>query len=274
MPDTYAAIGNPISHSKSPLIHATFARQTGQDLSYTLIEGPLGQFSQTVDAFRASGASGLNITAPFKLDAFAYANERSSRAQLAGAVNAMKFDGDRVQAENFDGLGLVRDIQENLGSPLRGLRVLMLGAGGAARGAALPLLEQSPARLVVANRTLSKARDLATLCRPYGVIEPISYFELASERFDVVLNATSASLRGELPPVPAEVFAPDALAYELAYGKGLTPFLRLARNAGIRRMADGVGMLVEQAAEAFSWWRGIRPQTRAVIEMLTVPLKD
>ena len=272
MPDTYAAIGNPISHSKSPLIHTTFARQTGQDLAYTLIEGPLGHFSQTVDAFRASGARGLNITAPFKLDAFAYAHERSSRAQLAGAVNAMRFDGDKVEAENFDGVGLVRDIQENLGRPLRGLRVLMLGAGGAARGAVLPLLEQLPARLVVANRTLSKAQDLAILGRPYGIIEPMSYFELASQRFDVVLNATSASLRGELPPVPAEVFAPDGLAYELAYGKGLTPFLRLAQNAGTRQMADGVGMLVEQAAEAFAWWRGIRPQTRDVIRMLSVPL--
>jgi shikimate dehydrogenase len=166
----------------------------------------------------------------------------------------------------------VRDLQVNLGRPLQGMRVLMLGAGGAARGAALPLLEGAPARLVVANRTVSKAQDLARLCSAFGVIEAVSYFELANQRFDLVLNATSASLRGELPAVPAEVFAADGLAYDLAYGKGLTPFLRLAQSAGTRQVADGVGMLVEQAAEAFAWWRGIRPQTPDVIRMLTVPL--
>ena len=272
MPDMYAAIGNPISHSKSPQIHATFARQTAQDMLYTLIEGPLGQFKPTVDAFRATGARGLNITAPFKLDAFAYAQHLSKRAQLAGAVNAMKFDGEAVYAENFDGVGLVRDLQVNLGRQLQGMRVLMLGAGGAARGAALPLLEQSPARLVIANRTVSKAQDLARLCSAFGDIEAVSYFELANQRFDLVLNATSASSRGELPAVPAGVFEADGLAYDLAYGKGLTRFLQLAQSAGTRQVADGVGMLVEQAAEAFAWWRGIRPQTPEVIRMLTVPL--
>ncbi|MGH8829870.1 MAG: shikimate dehydrogenase [Polaromonas sp.] len=272
MTDRYAVMGHPIGHTKSPLIHSLFARATGQDIEYTAIEGPLGQFAQTVDAFRAGGGRGMNITAPFKLDAFSYATERSERARLAGAVNAMKFDGERVLAENFDGLGLLRDITHNLGCPVQGKRVLLLGAGGAARGALLPFLAAQPAQLVIANRTLDKAEGLAAQLAAQGPVVACGYQSLGHQPFDIVLNATSASLRGELPPVPASVFAPNGLAYELAYGKGLTPFLRLASNAGIKRLADGVGMLAEQAAEAFAWWRGVRPDTRAVIDQLTVPL--
>ena len=272
MTDRYAVIGNPIQQSKSPLIHSTFAQATGQDIEYTAIEGPLGGFAGAVDAFRAAGGRGMNITAPFKLDAFTYATERSERAQLAGAVNAMKFDGARVLAENFDGVGLVRDVTHNLTSPLKGKRVLLLGAGGAARGALLPFLEQAPAELVIANRSPEKARELAQIGARQGNVRGCAYADLAGQTFDIVFNATSASLRAELPPVPASVFSNCGLAYELAYGKGLTPFLRLAENAGVRHLADGVGMLAEQAAEAFEWWRGVRPDTRAVIEMLTVPL--
>lgn len=270
--DKYAVIGNPISHSKSPLIHGMFALATGQDMGYEAIEGPLGQFAATVDAFRAAGGRGLNITAPFKLDAFAYATELSERARLAGAVNAMKFESDRVFAENFDGVGLVRDVVHNLGCPLKAKRVLLLGAGGAARGALLPFLAEQPALLVITNRTAEKARALAAEMAGQGPVCAEGYAELAGQSFDLVFNATSASLRAELPPVPASVFAPGALAYELAYGKGLTPFLRLAQNAGVQQLADGVGMLAEQAAEAFAWWRGVRPDTRAVIDRLTVPL--
>lgn len=276
MTSPYALIGNPIGQSKSPLIHGLYAQATGQDMDYTLLEAPIGGFAKAVDAFRAAGGQGMNVTAPFKLDAFAYASAHSPRAKLAGAVNAMKFQGAQVLAENFDGVGLVRDASHKLSCALRGKRVLLLGAGGAARGALLPLLEQAPARLVIVNRSVEKARDLAALAEQQGAtadqVLGCGYADLAGQSFDLVFNATSASLRGELPPVPATVFASCGLAYELAYGRGLTPFLRLAHNAGVGKLADGVGMLAEQAAEAFSWWRGVRPDTRAVIDRLTVPL--
>ncbi|WP_394789048.1 shikimate dehydrogenase [Rhodoferax sp.] len=272
MTDQYAVIGNPIVQSKSPFIHATYAQVTGQDLQYTALLGPEGQFAATVDAFRKAGGKGMNVTAPFKLDAYAYANEWSEGAKLAGAVNALKFEGDRVIAQNFDGVGLVRDVVHNLQCPLLGKRVLVLGAGGATRGALLPFLAEKPALLVIANRTASKAIELAAIGAAHGVVRGCGYEDLAGQQFDVVFNATSASLRAELPSVSVAVFAPGALAYELAYGKGLTPFLQLARAAGVTHLADGVGMLAEQAAEAFEWWRGVRPDTRAVIEKLTVPL--
>ena len=270
MTDQYAVIGNPIQQSKSPLIHTAFAKTTNQDLEYTKIEGHA--FAADVDAFRARGGRGMNITAPFKLDAFAYATERSERAQLAGAANAMKFEGDRVMAENFDGVGLVRDVTHNLGCALKGKRVLVLGAGGATRGALLPFLAEQPAELVIANRDAVKAQALAAIGATQGHVRACTYAELEGQTFDVVFNATSASLKAELPPVPASIFTGCVLAYELAYGKGLTPFLRLAQNAGVKQLADGVGMLAEQAAEAFEWWRGVRPETRAVIDTLTVPL--
>jgi shikimate dehydrogenase len=272
MTDRYAIVGNPVGFSKSPLIHTEFARQTGQDIEYTKLEAPLGQFKEAVDAFRAAGAKGVNVTAPFKLDAYAYATEVSQAAQLAGAANALSFDGDKVRAENFDGIGLVNDIQRNLGFSLQGKRVLMLGAGGAARGALLPFLAQQPAEFVLANRTAAKAEALAQQCQGAGPIRGCSLRDLEGLGFDIVLNATSASLTGELPAVPASVFSQAQLAYELAYAKGLTPFLRLAQGAGVQRLADGVGMLVEQAAEAFQWWRGVRPDTAALIQQLTVPL--
>jgi shikimate dehydrogenase len=268
MTDHYAVIGNPISHTKSPYIHGTFAATTAQDLVYTAIEGPLDGFAAAVDAFRAAGGQGLNITAPFKLDAFRYATDLTERARRAGAVNAMKFVGERAYADNFDGVGLVRDITHNLGFAMQGQRVLLLGTGGAARGALLPFLAKNPAQLVVANRTLATGQTMVagTAARACG------YADLVGQQFDIVINATSASLRAELPPVPASVFAQARLAYELAYGKGLTPFLRLAQNAGVAQLADGVGMLAEQAAEAFAWWRGVRPETAAVIAQLTIPL--
>lgn len=276
MTDRYAVIGNPIGHTKSPLIHGLFAQATGQDMAYTAIDGPLVPqrgFEAAVLAFRDGGGRGMNVTAPFKLRAFEMADERSERAALAGAANALMFSDGRILAENFDGVGLLRDIEVNLGLPLAGRRVLMLGAGGAARGALLPFLAAGPVELVLANRDLDKAAALARQVGPKGRVRACGYSELeGSGRFDLVLNATSASLTGALAPVPPSVFDPEGTAYELAYGKGLTPFLRLARNAGVRGVADGVGMLVEQAAEAFAWWRGVRPATDAVIDRLTVPL--
>ncbi|MET3823509.1 shikimate dehydrogenase [Burkholderia sp. PvR073] len=276
MTDQYAVIGNPIGHTKSPLIHGIFAEATRQDMHYSAIEGPLepeGAFVGVVRAFAAGGGKGINITAPFKLQAFAMSDERSERASLAGAANALKFEGGRILADNFDGIGLVRDIEINLGLPMAGKRVLMLGAGGAARGALLPFLAAGPAEMVIANRDVDKARALAGQVAGRGPLAACGYADLVTMgRFDLVVNATSASLAGDLPPVPPGVFSPTGAAYELAYGERLTPFLRLARNAGVRRVADGVGMLVEQAAEAFAWWRGVRPETATVIERLTVPL--
>jgi shikimate dehydrogenase len=276
MTDRYAVIGNPIVQSKSPLIHSAFAQVTGQDIDYGKLLGPLGEFAATVDAFRASGGRGMNVTAPFKLDAFAYATDLAPSAQMAGAVNAMKFEGDKVYAENFDGVGLVRDVVHNLGCPLQGRRVLILGAGGATRGALLPLLAEQPAELVIVNRTVAKAQELAALAQQHQMgqvpVQGLGYADLQGQAFDVVLNASSSSLTSELPPLPASVFAPGCLAYDLTYGKGLTPFLQLAQQAGVTHLADGVGMLAEQAAEAFAWWRGVRPDTAAVIAQLTVPL--
>lgn len=271
MTDHYAVIGRPINHTKSPLIHGLFAATSGQDLEYGAIEGSLEDFAGDVARFRAQGGRGMNVTAPFKLQAFQLATEPSERARLAKAANALKFEGERVLAENFDGIGLLRDIEVNLGQPLAGKSVLLLGAGGAVRGALLPFLAAGPAALVMVNRDRQKAAGLAQEIG-HPLLSVSSYEALQGERFDLVINATSASLVGELPPVPTDVFAQAALAYELAYGKGLTPFLRLAKEQGVAQLADGVGMLVEQAAEAFAWWRGVRPETRPVIDRLTLPL--
>ena len=274
MTDRYAVIGNPISQSKSPLIHGHFAKATKQDLEYGLIEGPLDGFADAVRAFQRSGGRGMNVTTPFKLQAFALASQKSERAHEAGAANALKFEADgRILAENFDGIGLARDIGENLGMPLAGKRVLVLGAGGATRGLLRPFLAHEPAELVIANRDAAKATQLAQAFAAHGPVRGCGYADIGPGRFDLVVNATSASLRTELPPVSPEAFAIGGLAYELAYGKGLTPFLRLAQSAGVKRLADGVGMLIEQAAEAFLWWRGVRPDTRALNEQMTVPLK-
>ena len=278
MPDRYAVIGHPIAHSQSPLIHGLFAQATGQDMTYEAIDGgaaPEG-FARAVQTFRAAGGRGLNVTLPFKLAALQMADEASDNARLAGAANTLRLDGGRIEAHNTDGIGLVRDIEHNLGLPLRGRRVLLLGAGGATRGVVLPIAQAGAARIVVVNRTADKALALARELAPHlgGVaIEGGGLDALAAGgAFDVVINATSASLDGQAPAVPATAFAPDALAYDMVYGKGLTPFLRLAQAAGCARVADGVGMLVEQAAESFALWRGVRPDTRAVLARLAVPL--
>lgn len=272
MTDRYALFGNPLGHSKSPLIHGTFARESGQDMTYELIEAPLDGFGPALSDFRASGGRGANVTMPFKLEAFALADERSERARLAGAVNALKLVDGRLHAENFDGVGLVRDIEANLACPLAGKRVLLMGAGGAARGALLPILSVRPSCLVIANRTVTKAHAIAQPFRAERTLVAGGYDDLGAAAFDVVINATSASMRGEMPPVPSTAFGAGCVAYDLVYGRQLTPFLRFARERGARRLADGVGMLVEQAAEAFLWWRGVRPPTAAVIEAITVPL--
>ncbi|MDE3177244.1 MAG: shikimate dehydrogenase [Pseudomonadota bacterium] len=273
MTDAYAVFGNPIGHSKSPQIHAAFARACQQDMRYGAIEAPLGGFAEALRAFVQSGGRGANVTAPFKLDAYAAAHSLSERARAAGAVNALKFEDGRILGENFDGVGLVRDIEVNLGAPVAGRRVLLLGAGGAARGAAPAILGLGPAMLTIANRDAAKSAALVAAFAALGPVEAAPYADLSElPPYDIVLNSTSASWSGERPPMPSESFGPRALAYELVYGKGLTPFLAQARAAGVARLADGVGMLVEQAAEAFRWWRGVRPETAAAIAELTVPL--
>jgi shikimate dehydrogenase len=273
MTDRYVLFGNPVGHSKSPQIHHGFARALGHDVEYGLIEAPPGGFAAAALAFRDGGGKGCNITTPFKFDAHALAHERGPGAEQAGSANCLKFEPDgRIRAEMFDGVGLVRDIERNLGLPLRARRVLVLGAGGAARGCVAPLLAAAPQRLVVANRTADKARALAHLFAAHGAVEGCGLDDLADERFDVIVNGTSAHLLGEALSVPGGVFHGAALAYDMTYGKGLTPFLRQARAAGAARCADGVGMLVEQAAQAWVWWRGVRPDTRAMIDQLTIPL--
>ena len=263
MTDRYAVTGNPIAHSRSPQIHAAFARQTGQDIEYTRLLAPLDGFAATVTAFRAAGGRGTNVTLPFKGEAFRLATETSERARLAVAVNTLRFDGPRAFGDNTDGVGLVRDITVHLGVPIEGRRVLLAGAGGAARAVIPALLEARPAAMVVANRTPARATELAGLFP--GEVTGRGFDALERERFDLVVNATSASLAGEAPPLPPSAFAAAALAYDMMYGKGDTPFLQLARAHGARELADGLGMLVEQAAESFFIWRGVRPETKSVL---------
>ena len=266
--DRYAVIGHPVAHSKSPQIHARFATQTGQRMTYERLLAPLDGFDATVRAFIAQGGKGLNVTVPFKLEAHGIATELSARAKAAGAVNTLKFDraanGDEVIfGDNTDGVGLVTDIVRNAGVDLAGKRILLLGAGGAARGVILPLLNAHPAALVIANRTRVKADELARQFAEQGPIRA-SDFSGLSTSFDVVVNATSASLSAALPPIAPEVFGPGALAYDMMYGKEPTVFMRFAQAHGAT-VRDGLGMLVEQAAESFFVWRGVRPDTATVL---------
>jgi len=269
--DRYAVIGHPIAHSKSPQIHAVFARQTAQDLSYEAILAPLDGFVATVQAFRTAGGRGMNVTVPFKLEAFALADRHTPRARAAGAVNTLAFGADGILGDNTDGAGLVRDLTVILGCALQGRRVLLLGAGGAARGAILPLLGERPAVLAIANRTMAKAEELV---RAFAAdagetrLSASSFAALAGQSFDVVINATAASLSDDVPPLPPGLYADGALAYDMMYGRGDTAFMAAARTDGAARVADGLGMLVEQAAESFTLWRGIRPDSRAVLAEL------
>jgi shikimate dehydrogenase len=270
MPDRYAVIGNPVRHSKSPLIHAQFARQTGQDISYIAIASSEDAFERTVALFRSEGGLGMNVTLPFKHRAYALAQERSTRAEHALAANTLIFRRDSIFADNTDGHGLVRDLVVNLACTLRGRRVLLMGAGGASYGVCGQLLDEAPATLVVANRTVDKAIALrehfVKLHSAGATLSASSYEALAGCAFDVVINATSAGLSGEMPRLPYELFAPDALAYDMVYGRA-TPFLQFAETQGVRAV-DGLGMLVEQAAESFYIWRGVRPNTAPVIAAL------
>ena len=265
MIDRYCVIGNPIAHSRSPEIHAAFAAQTGQVLTYERCLAPLDAFADTVRALVAQGYKGGNVTVPFKLEAATIATSLTERARAAGAVNTLSFKDGAIVGDNTDGAGLVNDITRNAGVPVAGKRVLLLGAGGAARGVILPLLEQRPAELVIANRTRATADALVT---EFGspLLRACEFAQLVRP-FDIVINATSASLAGDLPPIPAETFCQETLALDMMYGKQPTVFMQFASRHGAT-VRDGLGMLVEQAAEAFTVWRGVRPETPAVLGQL------
>ena len=267
MTDRYAVIGHPVAHSRSPEIHTLFAQQTGEDIVYERLLAPLPAFRETVAAFRAAGGKGLNVTLPFKPEACRYADVRSPAAAAADAVNTLRFDEGVVFGDNTDGIGLVRDIEINLATAIAGRRVLLIGAGGAARGVLGLLAEAKPQCIVIVNRTHERA---VLLARQGGLTTPVEasrYEQLDGTRFDLVINASAASLEGAAPPIPDGVFSTDALAYDMVYGKGITPFMAQAAAAGARA-ADGLGMLVEQAAESFFIWRGKRPDAAAVLARL------
>ena len=269
MTDRYAVIGHPIAHSKSPVIHAAFARETGEDIVYERILAPLDGFVAAVEAFAAAGGKGLNVTLPFKLEAHALARTLSARARIAGAVNTLRRENDAWYGDNTDGVGLVRDLAQNLGTALGGRDVLILGAGGATRGIVVPLLEQAPRTLTVANRTVEKAFSLAADFVDHGEVRAASAAALEGRCFDVVIHAASGGVKGDDALVwPEHLFAADALAYDLSYADEPTPFMRWARAQGAARAVDGLGMLVEQAAESFFVWRGVHPDTRPVFALL------
>ncbi|CDH47594.1 shikimate dehydrogenase [Candidatus Contendibacter odensensis] len=266
MLDQYAVMGNPIAHSKSPHIHALFAAQTGQSLEYRAIRVEPGGFAAAARAFRAAGGKGLNVTVPFKPDAWVFADLLSARAERAGAVNTLIFDSTGVRGDNTDGPGLVRDLTVNHGYALAGRRILLLGAGGAARGVLQPLLLEQPAQLVIANRTAGKALELSLRFGDLGRVSGCGFAELAGRQFDLIINATSAGLSDAVPLLPEGVLAADGWCYDLMYRSEPTAFVRWGKEQGAARSLDGWGMLVEQAAQSFYLWRGIWPETRPVIE--------
>ncbi len=268
MTDVYAVFGNPIAHSKSPFIHRQFAEQTGEDIAYTKQLVPQGEFEAAANAFFAQGGKGLNITVPFKLEAYGYAARLTQRARRAGAVNtlALQHDGTLL-GDNTDGIGMINDMH-NLGWKLADKKVLILGAGGAVRGILQPLMEHKPAGLAIANRTLHKAEQLAKGFHDLGDIEALSFEQLEGRQFDLVINGTSASLSGDLPPLPEGLLAPDASCYDMMYGAEPTAFLNWAEQQGAARTADGLGMLVAQAAESFYLWRDVRPEVSSVVSVL------
>ncbi len=261
MTDIYAVVGNPISHSKSPKIHHSFALQTKQDMLYKAQLIELGKFADKAAKFFKYGGKGMNVTVPFKEDAFRFADQHTERALRAGAVNTLKkLEDGSILADNTDGVGLVRDLMVNHQVKLKDQRILIVGAGGAVRGILQPILEQGPAEVVIANRTVSKAEQLATDFSELGNLSASSFSDVQGS-FTVIINGTSASLSGELPPLPLSIFEENSITYDMMYGKGLTVFNQWAKDNGVQKTIDGLGMLVEQAAEAFVLWRGVRPET-------------
>jgi shikimate dehydrogenase len=268
MTDRYGVIGHPIAHSKSPVIHGLFATQTDQDISYEAFDIPPETLPDSVDQLILDGIKGLNVTVPLKTGAAELVDKLSDRAQLAGAVNTIIVQDGSLSGDNTDGIGLVRDLRDNLGIDLMDLGLLILGAGGAARGIVPSLLEAGTASIRVANRTLEKAAEVADQYRSLGAVTPSTFDELDGEKFDLIINATSAGLNGEIPPFPPSIITPDVICYDLSYAMTDTPFTVWAREHGARHVHQGWGMLVEQAAESFFVWRGIRPDTASVRDKL------
>jgi shikimate dehydrogenase len=267
--DKYAVFGNPIKHSKSPLIHAEFARQCGQGMQYRAVRVELDDFAPAVQRFFGSGGCGLNITVPFKQQAFELADSLTPRASRARAVNVLTQQGDgSLKGDNTDGVGLVRDMVANLGWRIQSQRVLLLGAGGAVRGVLEPLLREKPRELLIVNRTAAKAEQLAEEFGELGIVAGQGYEALSQGAFDVVINATSAGLHGEMPPLPGSILTERSCCYDMVYGAQPTVFMRWAAQEAAWAVSDGLGMLVEQAAESFYLWRGMRPETRPVINQL------
>jgi len=266
--DRYAVIGNPIAHSKSPSIHAEFAKLTGETLSYTAELVELGEVKSFIDNFSNENGKGLNITVPFKQDAFQLATQLSERAQRAGAVNTLHIKNNIIFGDTTDGVGLLNDLTKNHQVELNNKNILIVGAGGAVRGVLEPLLLESPASLTICNRTVEKAQQLATDFKSFGNINACGFADLNGKEFDVIINGTSASLSGDLPPLPDNLFRKNACAYDMMYAAKPTPFMQWASEQGAENCYDGLGMLVEQAAESFYIWRKKRPETQSVIEKL------
>ncbi|GGD72108.1 shikimate dehydrogenase [Lacimicrobium alkaliphilum] len=265
--DQYAVFGNPIAHSKSPFIHTMFAQQTGQLLHYEAILTPLKGFKEKVQQFFGQSGRGANITLPFKQQAYELADELSNAAQLAGSVNTLLYDRGRIRGDNTDGVGLVRDLAFHNIS-LRQKSILLLGAGGAARGAILPILEQQPDSLHIANRTATKAQELARQFADYGNVSGGGLEQIPADNYALIINASSSGLSGDRPQIPQSLINNDSVCYDMVYGKGMTSFNLWAKKSGAARQLDGLGMLVEQAAQSFYLWRGVMPETQAVREAL------
>lgn len=268
MTDRYGVIGHPIAHSKSPVIHGLFATQTDQDISYEAFDIPPEELSTTINKLIQDGIKGLNVTVPLKKEVAELVDHLSDRAQLAGAVNTIDVKNGRISGDNTDGVGLVRDLRDNLGIDLMDSRLLILGAGGATRGIVPSLLEAGATSIRIANRTLEKARGLADQYRSLGAVTPCRFDELERESFDLIINATSAGLHGESPPFPTSIITPDVVCYDLSYAMRDTPFTAWAREHGAQQVHQGWGMLVEQAAESFWVWRAMRPETAPVLAHL------
>ncbi|WED21804.1 shikimate dehydrogenase [Vibrio sp. JC009] len=266
-PEQYLVFGNPISQSKSPFIHTLFARQTMQNMVYATAQPEVDAFQESAKAFFEQGGKGCNITVPFKEDAFKFADRLTERAQLAGAVNTLKkLDDGEIIGDNTDGEGLVQDLLQYQ-VPLKGVRILIIGAGGAARGVIKPLLDKEPAELVITNRTFEKAQTLEEMFQPYGNVKAVP-MESINESFDVIINSTSASLHKQLPDISAAIFCETSVSYDMMYGAGITTFSQWAMDSGVAKAYDGLGMLVGQAAESFMLWRGIRPGTKQILREL------
>jgi len=268
MTDLYAVIGNPIAHSKSPVIHSEFAQQTQQQLTYTAELVEIGQVENFIKTFSQNNGKGLNVTVPFKLDAFNLATELSERAQRAGAVNTLTLKDNKIFGDTTDGVGLLNDLTKNHQQAIKNRKILVVGAGGAVRGILEPLLLEAPASVTIVNRTVSKAQQLADDFSRFGNINACSFDELKNQKFDIIINGTSASLSGDLPPLADNCFNNNACAYDMMYAKQATVFMQWAKQQGADIILDGLGMLVEQAAESFFIWRGVRPQTAHVIKLL------